>query len=171
MSVHHSYWANGGRWLLLAAIYCALAVFTLIVVLLGALLWPSDSPYAPISYSSPQPITSSRVVSVGGSFTSSTERCNSSSEPVSLLAGSNYRRIDGPVDVVPYAVASYHVAEPGCITVSYTDRLPPGVTPGEWILEGRVSASQDDQTQVVGWYTESFTVVPAADIEGAEGEP
>lgn len=159
-----SMWDNGGRWLLIVGVYFFLAVGTLIIVLLGAWLWPSDARYEPLGgYILPQTV-STPVVRVGTSVTVTGTKCNLSDEAITVTGARHWRRIE-PSNLIVADISGSGVREPGCLTRTFENIPPSGVTPGRWIVEGVDETARGDRRQVIGWYTESFLV------EGGESGP
>ena len=155
-------WSNGGRGFLLAAIACMTALIALASTLLAlAVVQLTEPPYAPLygtAYTEPQHVENP-VVAVGGILkVSDVEKCNSTGHPLSVIGESHYRLINSRTSFVLYLSVS-GVRPPGCTIRDYDNPLPPGVTPGTWVLEGTDSVAKGDERQDAGWISDPFQVV------------
>ena len=151
-------WSNGSRSLLIALlIFLAAALGFGIMTLAVVFYRPSE--YKPLHNENPQTVENTTVVQ--GTFVVVTgTKCVRGDEAVALDSRSHFINVNDRTKIVTYLVVDGAVRQPGCLTRTFMNPLPPEVTPGRWIIEGEEIARKGTSVQTEPWFTEVFTVVP-----------
>lgn len=162
-------WHNGGKNLVLAALFAAVAVLVLAAAWFTAYFWPNEEPFLPLDFNNPQPVVGTTTLYVGDTVKIHSIKCNTSDIDIQILGEpSFFRRHDGGerVDLYPYRVGGgvADIKAGKCLDRIFTNKLVQvdgtPLAPGDYSVEGINIAihPKTGQTHSVGWYTEVFTI-------------
>lgn len=168
-------WGNGGRWLLIAAVFFAATFGTLLAVVVWDQIQPDS--YNPLGAYPTQQVNEAEVngiptvvASPGATVSVTGTKCNDSDQSVKARGHFEFRRAKPPGFVVPVGSSTVE-RPPGCQTFTFANEVPAAVIAeinahgaSLWQITGVETPISDDGQRGTPryWNTVSFRLVPDA---------
>lgn len=158
-------WQNGGKGLVLSALFAGVAIGSLAAVLFATWVWPDEPIFAPLTVS--DVTINSRLegidgpaVRAGDHYNGTIEICNRDDERQTITFIIQLERLSDPVHFVSFGSVEFP-ADPGCMTFTGDSApLPEEVASGLWRESSSAIVQRGDQKQTVAFVSDAFEVVP-----------